>query len=128
MGIEDRGNVAINFRTGEVDVKRDIPFDPKNQQEEPLGEFKDEQVALEIIGDIFEIWDLFKVNLAIEGHTKGGENDFWQALANNRAQLIVDTLHGMGVDKKKMTSKGLPGKLGLNKVGVVVQLDIFPKR
>eukprot|EP00746_Dinoflagellata_sp_MGD_P092971 gnl/MRDRNA2_/MRDRNA2_36774_c0_seq1.p1 gnl/MRDRNA2_/MRDRNA2_36774_c0~~gnl/MRDRNA2_/MRDRNA2_36774_c0_seq1.p1 ORF type:complete len:569 (-),score=144.22 gnl/MRDRNA2_/MRDRNA2_36774_c0_seq1:55-1761(-) len=128
LDIEERGNVAINFRTGEVDVKRDIPFDPKNQKEEPLGEFKDEKIAMAIINDIFEIWDIFQVPMKIEGHTKGGENEFWQALANNRAALIVDTLVSMGADKSKMFSKGLPGKLGLNKVGVVVNLDIFPNR
>lgn len=128
LDIEERGNVEINFRTGDVEVKRDIPFDPKNQKEEPLGEFKDEEVAVEIINDLYEIWDIFKVKMMIEGHTKGGEDGFWQTLADNRAKLVVDTLESMGADRSKLTSKGLPGELGLNKVGVVIHLDIFPKR
>eukprot|EP00746_Dinoflagellata_sp_MGD_P044796 gnl/MRDRNA2_/MRDRNA2_209545_c0_seq1.p1 gnl/MRDRNA2_/MRDRNA2_209545_c0~~gnl/MRDRNA2_/MRDRNA2_209545_c0_seq1.p1 ORF type:complete len:252 (-),score=50.35 gnl/MRDRNA2_/MRDRNA2_209545_c0_seq1:117-851(-) len=126
--IEERGNIGIDFRTGDVEVKRDIPFDPKKPSEEPLGEFKDEALAREILFHLYEVWTCFKVKMRIEGHTKGGEDDFWQTLADNRANLIVKSLANLGVDESKMSSKGLPGKLGLNKVGVVVKLDIFPNR
>jgi len=124
--IEKRGNIAIDYRTGDVDLKREIPFDPKNPTEEPIGEFKDEALAIQILKDVAEVWEIFGVSMQVEGHTKGGEDDFWQALADNRAGLIVSTLETMGVDKHKMSSRGLPGKLGMNRVGVVIKLDVFP--
>jgi len=128
LEIEDRGNVRIDYRTGDVEIVNEIPFVVKNPKDEPHGEYKDEDVAKDVLSDVFEIWNLFKVEMHIEGHTKGGEDDFWQKLAESRAALIVDTLEELGADKSLMDSKGLPGKKGLNKVGVVVHMDMFPHR
>lgn len=128
QNIEDRGNLVVDYRTGDVEVAREIPFEAKRQSEEPLAEFKDATVAREILFDIVELWEVFRVVMTIEGHTKGGETGFWQALADNRAELIVSTLEEMGVCPEMMVAKGLPGKKGLNKVGVMVRFDIFPER
>jgi len=124
--IERRGNVEIDEKSGEVKVLREIGFVGKKPGQDPVAEFKSETDAYKVLDDIAKVWSYFKVQMTVEGHTKGGENDFWQNLANNRAKLIVETLKTKGVDFDKMTPVGLPGKKGLNKVGVVINLDIFP--
>lgn len=128
LDIEDRKNVRIDYRSGDVEIIREIPFDPKRHDEEPLGEYVDEDVAVQVLTDVKDIWEVFKVSMTVEGHTKGGETEFWQALADNRAATIVCTLTDLGVDPAHLISRGLPGKKGLNKVGVRVKLDIFPDR
>merc|ERR1712048_86618 len=124
--IERRGNLTTDLKTGEVEMLRPIPFNAKKPSEGPAGEYTDESVARKILYDVVEMWKLFQVNMTVEGHTKGGENDFWQELADNRAALCASTLLEMGVDKAKLSFKGLPGKLGRNVPCVVVKLDIFP--
>merc|ERR1719191_2671906 len=37
LDIEDRGNVAIDYRTGEVELRREIEFIAKKEIEEPLA-------------------------------------------------------------------------------------------
>merc|ERR1712151_29641 len=98
----------------------------KKPSQEPIAEFLDEAEASEILADLAELWDMFKVNMSIEGHTKGGESEFWQELATNRAQLVASKLVDMGVDETKLNPEGFPGKLGKNMVVVDVNLDIFP--
>lgn len=124
--VEKRGNVSIDLKTGDVEVLREIPFVARKSNEEPIAEFSDSDVAKSIIRDIKDVWSVVPVEMCVEGHTKGGETAFWQSLADNRATLIVSILRDLGVDPKFVKSKGLPGRRGKNKVGVVVKLDIFP--
>lgn len=124
--IESKGNVEINTRSGDVKILKDIAFVGKKPPQHPTAEFAADKDAHSVLDDVAAIWNHFQVPMRIEGHTKGGESEFWQELADNRAQLIVEALHKKGVVYEKMTAAGLPGKKGLNKVGVVVQLDIFP--
>jgi hypothetical protein len=66
--------------------------------------------------------------MKIEGHTKdigSGEPEFWQSLAEHRAALCATTLGEMGVESSMLSSIGLPGTRGNNRVEVVVKLDII---
>jgi len=121
--IEKRGNLRIDLRSGDVTLGKEIMFKSRRQSEEPVAEFADEG---EILADLAELWDNFRVDMAVEGHTKGGENEFWQELASNRARLVAAKLEEMGVRKDQLHPEGLPGKLGKNIAAVDVRLDIFP--
>lgn len=126
--IEDRGNLRVNLKNGEVDILREIPYVPKMPADGPVAEYADDKQALEVISDIAEVWKLFEVQAVIEGHTKDlgtGSEKFWQELADNRAALCVSTLQDFNVDPSKVVAKGMPGKKGLNRPTVVVKLDIF---
>mmetsp|Transcript_52630 Transcript_52630/g.104474 ORF Transcript_52630/g.104474 Transcript_52630/m.104474 type:complete len:579 (-) Transcript_52630:37-1773(-) len=125
--IEQRGNLRIDLKSGEVALEKEIKFKGKKASEEPEAEIVSDSEALEILTDVAELWANFKVDMVIEGHTKGGENEFWQKLATNRANWVAAKLMEMGVDKEKIHPEGLPGKLGKNIVAVDVKLDIFPE-
>jgi len=124
--IEQRGNLRINLKNGEVALEKEIKFKAKKPSEEPEAEIASDDDAREILADVAELWAAFKVDMVIEGHTKGGENEFWRSLATNRANWVAAKLEEMGVDKEKIHPEGLPGKLGKNMVAVDVKLDIFP--
>lgn len=129
--IERRGNIEINEKTGDVEILREIKFIPKKPGEQPESVFLAPKEAEAVLVDIAAVWQHFKVPMLIEGHTKGGDltdnPQFWQKLADNRAQTIVDALRKLGVEHEKMTAAGRPGKKGLNKPTTVINLDIFPE-
>ena len=65
----------------------------------------------ESMGVINEIADLMKenpnINFSVEGHTDSdGDDDSNQDLSENRAQTVMHTLVQMGIDSKRLTSKG----------------------
>lgn len=109
-------------------IVREIPFKIRtfNSPEGATAEYVDRKIADEVLGDVAAICNAFSVPMVVEGHTKGGESEFWQELAENRARLIIDSLTRKGVPRKYMLPIGLPGKKGLNKVGIAIKLDIFP--
>jgi len=125
--IERRGNLRIDLASGVVALEKEIKFKGKKPSEEPDAELASDSEAHEILKDVAELWSNFQVDMVIEGHTKGGENEFWQKLATNRANLVATKLMEMGVDKEMIHPEGLPGKLGKNIVAVDVKLDIFPE-
>jgi len=95
----------------------------------PTAEFENEKEALEILTDLCELWQMFKVSIVIEGHTKDigvGADEFWQSVANSRAALCAATMGVMGVDLSQVAAVGKPGKTGLNKAALVISFDLFP--
>eukprot|EP00927_Polykrikos_kofoidii_P048479 TRINITY_DN42751_c0_g1_i1.p1 TRINITY_DN42751_c0_g1~~TRINITY_DN42751_c0_g1_i1.p1 ORF type:complete len:770 (-),score=139.39 TRINITY_DN42751_c0_g1_i1:32-2341(-) len=126
VNIEHRRNVRVNFRNGTVTLVKDIEFRGKKLSEAPEGEYRDREAAIICLKDVVELWNMLRVATVIEGHTKGGENDFWRKLAHSRAELVAKTLTNLGIDESKIEYVGLPGREGLNKVGVVVRMILFP--
>jgi len=127
--LEERGNLAIDLKSGEVELKRQINYVPKMPADGPVAQYASEMQALSVVQDIADLWKLFQVEMTVEGHTKDlqvGPDEFWQQLADNRAALCVNSLRAKGVDTAKVVARGRPGKKGLNTVCVVVKLDIFP--
>ena len=67
--------------------------------------------ALETISDLAIVIANYMERMVVEGHT-GGVSDpisYWEELANNRAQLIVETLVKQGVRKNLLEARGEPG-------------------
>lgn len=122
LEIEARGNIGVNLETGRVDVLRDIAFVPRKTTDPPRAELQKPEVARHVLDDIAEVARLFGERLIVEGHTKGGESNFWQSLADDRARLVGQELIHRGVEPDRLTTRGLPGKRGLNKVAVVLHL------
>lgn len=124
--IERRGNIKIDSRTGEMEVK-DLPWTAKKPPAAPAGELSNEKAAETILSDLADIVDLFGVPMTVEGHMKqgqGGNAAWWQDLADSRMQHLVDLLEKRGVDAALLNPKGLPGKKGLNKAALIVKFEL----
>lgn len=124
--IERRGNVTIDLKNGDVDIIRGLDFKPRKTTETPDAEFSDYEKGDATLQDVAELVKMFDVPLVVEGHSKGGENEFWQQLASNRSRYVMDKLIEFGIPKGHIIAKGLPGKKGRNKACIVIRLDIFP--
>lgn len=124
--IEAKGNIRVNLETGLVTILRQIGFVPRRTTEPPIAELLDEAAASGIFQDLAAVAQLFDYchKITIEGHTRGGESDFWQKLANDRARVVGQALVDLGVPPSHIVTKGLPGKSGLNRVEVVIKLGL----
>mmetsp|Transcript_46773 Transcript_46773/g.109108 ORF Transcript_46773/g.109108 Transcript_46773/m.109108 type:complete len:378 (-) Transcript_46773:127-1260(-) len=122
--VEARGNISVDHTTGHVSLVRPIDFIPKNTKNEPIAEFKHPGQADEICRDVAEVARLFECPMMIEGHTKGGESTFWMTLAQDRARAVRDKILAYGGDPDKISSQGLPGRLGKNEVRTEIYMDI----
>lgn len=120
--IQARGNVRVDTRTGTMEVVKPIDFVRRKSSEEPTAVLANPAQATNTLDDMAEVAQLFDHDtLVVEGHTKGGENDFWQALADDRARLVVEELSKRGIGAERLQPKGLPGRRGLNCVAVIVK-------
>lgn len=122
--IEARGNVQINFETGNVVLLRPINFQPRTTRDSPTAEFSRPEIAFAVCQDVAEVARLFDCSVDIEGHTKGGEGEFWQTLSDERARVVLEKLVDFGVSREKMTARGLPGRIGLNETKTVLRLNL----
>jgi len=122
--VEQRGNLRVNHESGHVQLLRPIGFMPRTTKEEPTAVFKDVAAADSICRDLAEVSNIFCCPMTIEGHTKGGESDFWQTLANRRASLVADKMIEFGASADMLVTRGLPGKQGKNEVRTEVFMDI----
>lgn len=122
--IELRGNVQVNFDTGDVKLLRPISFQPRTTKDTPVATFTQPEIANSICQDLAEVMKLFDCPIEVEGHTKGGEGEFWQTLANERARVVVQKMVEFGAPANKITSRGRPGTLGLNETRTVVHLNL----
>eukprot|EP00746_Dinoflagellata_sp_MGD_P088042 gnl/MRDRNA2_/MRDRNA2_34875_c0_seq1.p1 gnl/MRDRNA2_/MRDRNA2_34875_c0~~gnl/MRDRNA2_/MRDRNA2_34875_c0_seq1.p1 ORF type:complete len:324 (+),score=57.12 gnl/MRDRNA2_/MRDRNA2_34875_c0_seq1:170-1141(+) len=120
--IEMRGNIQVNFDTGDVQLLRPLVFQPRTTKDTPNAAFTQPGVASAICQDIAEVMKLFDCSIEVEGHTKGGEGEFWQTLANERARVVVEKMVEFGANADKITSRGKPGTLGLNETRTVVHM------
>jgi len=124
--IEARGNVKVEFREGHlhVDLLRPIAFVPRTTHDIPAAEFANPSVAHEICSDLAAVAVTCDCNVLVEGNTKGGESEFWQRLADDRARIVAETMGEYGANMAKISMRGLPGKMGGHEVRTTVKLDI----
>jgi hypothetical protein len=122
--VEARGNIRVDHTTGHVTLLRPITFVARTTKGDPDAEFKQPKLAAAIAKDIAEVSMIFGCPMLIEGHTKGGEGDFWKELANDRARKVRDLVVEFGVPPEKVSAMGVPGRLGSNEVQTVVIMDI----
>lgn len=122
--VEQRGHVRVNLETGHVQLIHPITFHPRTTKDEPTAVLRDPELSESICRDLAEISQIFNCPMTIEGHTKGGQNDFWQTLANRRAMLIADKMVEYGANPNLLETRGLPGRLGKNEVRTEVYMDI----
>lgn len=123
--IEAREHVHFDLLSGRMDVLKDISFKPLKTSDEPIAELKAPDSVVEVLDDVAELGSLFPNNvMLIEGHTAGGESDFWQCVAENRARLVAQEIVKRGHREDNVRTVGYPGKRGLNKSEVVVKLQM----
>lgn len=121
--IESLGNVRVDLKTGRIEVLRDLAFVPRRGNEKPIAELADRASACCVLDDVANVAMLFPGDqVQIEGHTKGGDSEFWQALADDRARLVGEELIARGLENGRIFTRGLPGRCGLNRAGVVVHV------
>jgi hypothetical protein len=122
--VERRGNLRLNHQTGHVTLLAPLAFHPRTTKDEPTAVLRDPEIADAICRDLAELSQIFNCPMTIEGHTKGGQNDFWQTLADRRAMLIADKMVEFGANPNVLETRGLPGRLGKNEVRTEVYMDI----
>lgn len=122
--VEQRGNIRVNHSTGHVQLLRNIAFHPRTTKDEPTAIFRDVNQADAICRDLAEVSNIFNCPMTIEGHTKGGESDFWQTLANRRAVLVAEKMMEFGAIPENLETRGLPGRMGKNEVRTEVYMNI----
>lgn len=122
--VEERGNIRVNHATGHVNLLRPLAFQPRTTKDEPTAVFREPDTAEAVCKDLAEISNIFNCPVTIEGHTKGGESEFWQTLANRRARVIAETMIDFGANPHLLHTQGLPGRLGKNEVKTEVYMDI----
>jgi len=122
--VENRGNIRVSHATGQVSLLRRLDFQPRTTKEEPSAVFRDPDVAEAICKDLAEISSIFNCPMTIEGHTKGGESEFWQTLANRRARIVAELMIDFGAEPALLHTCGLPGRHGKNAVDTEVHMDI----
>jgi len=122
--IEERGNVQVNFESGDIHLVRPLSFAPRTTREKPTAAFTSPAVADAICTDLAEVMTLFGCPVTVEGHTKGGEGDFWQMLADERARVVVDRMVAAGADPANITPFGRPGTTGQNETVTKVRLHL----
>jgi len=122
--VERRGNLRLNHQTGQVTLLAPLAFHPRTTKDEPTAVLRDPEIADAICRDLAELSQIFNCPMTIEGHTKGGQNDFWQTLADRRAMLIADKMVEFGANPNLLETRGLPGRLGKNEVRTEVYMDI----
>jgi len=122
--VELRGNIQVNHTNGHVVILRALDFAPRKMSDEPIAIFRNADVAKEVCRDLADIVKLYNCTMYIEGHTKGGETEFWQLLAKRRAQKVAETMIEFGAEECLLRTKGLPGRLEKNEVRTVIFMDI----
>jgi hypothetical protein len=122
--VEQRGNLRVHHHTGHVTLIQPLAFHPRTTKDEPTAEFKDNNLADAICHDLAEVANIFNCPMIVEGHTKGGESDFWKTLANERARVVADRIVKFGALPNLVKPRGLPGKHGKNEVKTEIFMDI----
>jgi len=122
--VEQRGHVQVNHSTGHVTILRPIRFEPRTLKDKPTAVFRDTDVAEAICKDLAELSNIFNCPMTIEGHTKGGESQYWQDLADNRATIVTQLMVEFGANPDLLRAIGKPGRLGKNEVRTEVFMDI----
>lgn len=107
-----RKAIDIDFDHNRIEIKRPINF-AKRKPPDSSADFDEKYLdqANDTIADLAVVIKNYMERMVVEGHT-GGASDpisYWQDLANNRAQLIVDTLVAKGVRKNLLKAIGEPG-------------------
>jgi hypothetical protein len=95
---------------------RPLKFEPRTTKDEPTAVFANMAHAEAICKDLAELSNIFNCAMTIEGHTKGGESQFWQQLADTSARVVVDLMVEYGANPNLLRAQGKPGRLGKNEV------------
>lgn len=128
--IEGRGNIKINRQNGAVTMTRTVEFAQCKPNEEPNGKFTDANAASQVLRDLAQIATSFEVSfMEVEVRVKvsrGGNDDFWERLAESQAALVREQLETNGFPAEKLTVKGMAGN---HEPDCLIRLDnsLFPE-
>lgn len=130
-GVLARGNVGVDFDKCEIKIEKEIPFASRKPPEEPTAEYPDakaEATAKNILSDLAVVLNAFAQAVAVEGHTGATDpEDYWKALATNRANRICSFLSGeKGVNPGLARPVGAPGGGAKVIVRPATLEEIFP--
>jgi hypothetical protein len=124
--IEVRGNVQVNWHTGQVTFVRSLDFEMRTINDNPTAVFRDHASARGISKDLADIVNVCALSMTIEGHTSGTstDNEFWRALAHNRALAVKELMVSYGANPNLIHTQALAGHLGKNEASVQVRINI----
>eukprot|EP00746_Dinoflagellata_sp_MGD_P003474 gnl/MRDRNA2_/MRDRNA2_106749_c0_seq1.p1 gnl/MRDRNA2_/MRDRNA2_106749_c0~~gnl/MRDRNA2_/MRDRNA2_106749_c0_seq1.p1 ORF type:complete len:651 (+),score=114.02 gnl/MRDRNA2_/MRDRNA2_106749_c0_seq1:127-2079(+) len=117
--------LEINFRTKEINLLGEIAFESRAPPDatatyDPAAE----HFAQAILDDLATVMKAYKVHFIVEGQCGGGNPpEFWQELADNRAELICEGLESRGVSREFLHPRGNPA--GAPKVVIIALGDSF---
>jgi len=115
--VEDRGNIRVAIRNGEIEVIKAISFvQPKvvgKTAVDVMPEFADAPLASDIMHDVKELAGMFDSPISLETYMKvqpGMAPDQLQKLSMNRAMVAAASLGEAGIPVERISAKGLVGK------------------
>lgn len=111
--IEERGNIAIQIRTGELSFVKELSFVHKRVgADAPSAEFADAREAEKVLRDVADAAMVLRVPVVVEGHSvQGGhvqQPEWLTELAKNRVQLVAASLTKQGISADRITAKVVP--------------------
>lgn len=109
--ISKKGLIIVDYENDTVRIERPINFAKRKQPDtsaelEPGGAAE----AYRTLRDLAVVLNAYMEDMVVQGHTGGEEpREYWQALAFNRAKLIVSLLEEEGVPPGILEARGEPG-------------------
>jgi len=124
--IETRGNLGINRQTGRIEFEKPIEFETPSPTDPMDAALSQPDVTTAMLADVAEISAIFKVPMALEVQMvpgKGGKGDFWEQVAQARANLLGAELSRCGVTPALLTISGSVAPKGVKLGSLFIQLD-----
>jgi len=128
-GIERRGRVRMNRQSGELEVTRGVEFAVVKAGGPIAPEFRDGEVAAQVLEDIAEVWKMFEGIVDIQLLSKpgrGGKADFWERLAHEQACRLKSELTQRGIPDMMITFRGQTTPKGADPgLRIALKRDVF---
>lgn len=106
-----KGNIHVDFDKCTVDILVSIAFAARKPPDTSAEfEQKGYAQAMDVLQDLSVVISAYRTPMIVEGHTGQVEpREYWEALAQNRSALIVQSLQKDGVPRGLCTPVGCPG-------------------
>eukprot|EP00931_Biecheleriopsis_adriatica_P089654 TRINITY_DN63743_c0_g1_i1.p1 TRINITY_DN63743_c0_g1~~TRINITY_DN63743_c0_g1_i1.p1 ORF type:complete len:592 (-),score=134.28 TRINITY_DN63743_c0_g1_i1:70-1845(-) len=124
-----RGRLKMSLEDQEIEIVTGMNFVSRKPGEAPVAEWQDPEAAEASLNDAVELLlgNLSGMPVVIESHVPKAKAkpEFWQELAQNRAEFVRECLDQKGVVFKLMNVASFYGDDGLGRQCIRIKLKLF---